>query len=201
MTKKSKAKTLSHKIIRQQFSGDNKYPGFQARMMATLIDLTLVALLFTPIFMLVGNILFGDNSPAEMISQASNEIVEIYEDKGTKIDFLTYVKQNPKYYNYFYKEYGFMKMVIYQFLQFFTFITLILVFWFKKQTTPGKMCLSMKIVDATSMQKPTHKQLIIRLLSYAISAIPLFLGVIWMIFNKKKQTWHDKISNTLVIKT
>jgi len=36
---------------------------------------------------------------------------------------------------------------------------------------------------------------------YILSALPFFLGFIWSGFSAKKQTWHDKIANTYVVKT
>ncbi len=200
MKKNPKKKLLSHKIIRETFSGSNKYPGFQARMMATLIDLTLIGLLFTPLFSLIGNIIYGDVPPSEMINEATAEMVELYNTTGKKLDFMDFINNTPEYNNYFFKEYGLLKLAIYQIAQFLALATIVIVFWIKKQATPGKMFLSIKIVDATSLEKPSNRQLIIRLLSYIISILPAFLGIIWMVFDSKKQAWHDKISNTLVIK-
>lgn len=41
---------------------------------------------------------------------------------------------------------------------------------------------------------------IVRYIGYIISSI-VFLGYIWMAFDKRKQGWHDKIAKTLVVKT
>ena len=201
MKKNSKAKLLSQKIIRETFSSSNKYPGFQARLMAILIDLTLIALLFTPLFMLIGNIFYGDNAPSDMLNKASIEMIEIYETSGTRINFWEFISNSPKYNDFFFKQYGFIKMALYQLIQFIILGVVILIFWLKKQATPGKICLSIKIVDATTLGKPSKRQLIIRLFSYIISILPVFLGVIWMLFDSRKQTWHDKIANTLVVRT
>jgi uncharacterized RDD family membrane protein YckC len=34
----------------------------------------------------------------------------------------------------------------------------------------------------------------------AFSIIVLFLGFLWMIWDQEKQTWHDKIAGTIVIR-
>lgn len=76
----------------------------------------------------------------------------------------------------------------------------VLSFWIYKSATPGKMLLKLTIVDATTGGKPTTGQFIIRYLGYYISMIPFFLGIIWIIFDKRKQGWHDKLAGTVVLR-
>jgi uncharacterized RDD family membrane protein YckC len=76
---------------------------------------------------------------------------------------------------------------------------LVIGFWIVCMATPGKMLFDCKIVDANSKDKARTSQLIIRYLAYYISAIPLGLGFIWILFDKHNQGWHDKLSKTLVI--
>lgn len=73
-------------------------------------------------------------------------------------------------------------------------------FWFYKSATPGKMLLGMIIVDADTLQAPSKRQLGIRYFSYYLSMLPLFLGFFWVIWDDRKQGWHDKLAGTLVIK-
>ena len=77
----------------------------------------------------------------------------------------------------------------------------IIVFWYYKSATPGKLAVSAKIVDARTGEKSGTKQLIIRYLGYYISSIPLFLGIIWVAFDSRKQGWHDKIAKTVVVRS
>lgn len=74
-----------------------------------------------------------------------------------------------------------------------------ILFWIYKSATPGKIALSIKIVDAKTGERPTVKQSIIRYIGYYISMLPLFLGFIWIAFDAKKQGWHDKMAGTVVI--
>jgi uncharacterized RDD family membrane protein YckC len=76
----------------------------------------------------------------------------------------------------------------------------IIVFWIYKSATPGKMLTKLTIVDAKTGGKPTRGQFIGRYFAYYISMFPLFLGIIWVGFDKKKQGWHDKLAGTVVIK-
>ena len=74
------------------------------------------------------------------------------------------------------------------------------VFWIYKAATPGKMLLGMSIIDASTLQKASKGRLILRYFAYYISMIPFGLGFFWVVWDKKKQGWHDKIAGTLVIK-
>lgn len=77
---------------------------------------------------------------------------------------------------------------------------LVILFWTKKQATPGKMAVSAKIVDAETGSKPSKKQCVGRYFAYILSAIPLGLGFLWVAFDPKKQAWHDKLAGTVVVK-
>jgi uncharacterized RDD family membrane protein YckC len=77
----------------------------------------------------------------------------------------------------------------------------VIVFWMRKQATPGKMVLSLRILDADSGKKPSAGQFVGRYLGYLVSMLPLFLGLIWVAFDKRKQGWHDKLAGTVVVKT
>lgn len=75
----------------------------------------------------------------------------------------------------------------------------VMAFWAYKSATPGKIILGMKIVDAKTLGKLSGGQILGRYLGYYVSTIPLFLGLIWVGFDKQKQGWHDKLAGTLVI--
>nr|MCC4835487.1 RDD family protein [Vibrio lentus] len=78
-------------------------------------------------------------------------------------------------------------------------VVAILVFWIYRQATPGKMAISAKIVDATTGDKPSLQQYIVRYLGYILATIPFGLGIFWVAWDKRKQGWHDKLANTVVI--
>ena len=80
-------------------------------------------------------------------------------------------------------------------------IVLTIVLWLKFQGTPGKMAMKLSIVDARTGKTISFNQAVIRYFAYILSMLPLFLGFIWVGFDKKKQGWHDKIADTVVIKT
>lgn len=76
-----------------------------------------------------------------------------------------------------------------------------IIFWTYKSATPGKMALKLTIVDAKTGGQPSTGQLIGRYFGYYISIIPLFLGIIWVGIDRRKQGWHDKLAGTVVIKS
>lgn len=76
----------------------------------------------------------------------------------------------------------------------------VILFWVYKSATPGKMVIKAQIVDAKTGNKPSVKQSVIRYLGYFVSTIPLGLGLMWVGWDKRKQGWHDKLANTVVVK-
>ncbi len=40
---------------------------------------------------------------------------------------------------------------------------------------------------------------LLRYIARILSAIPLFLGYFWMLWDKEKQCWHDKIAGSVVV--
>lgn len=94
---------------------------------------------------------------------------------------------------------------------------LTMLFWVYKQATPGKMAVSVKILDAKTGLPASTAKLTLRyfvmfiatlpllLMSIATSpllfaTLPLLLGLFWIAFDKKKQGVHDKIAGTIVVK-
>ncbi|MDD4962398.1 MAG: RDD family protein [Gallionella sp.] len=78
---------------------------------------------------------------------------------------------------------------------------IVILFWLKKQATPGKTAVSLKVVDARTGKTMSVAQSIGRYFAYVVSFLPLGLGFLWVAFDKKKQGWHDKLAGTVVIKS
>jgi uncharacterized RDD family membrane protein YckC len=72
-------------------------------------------------------------------------------------------------------------------------------FWRYCGATPGKLAVGIKVVDAETGNAPTTGRLVVRLLCYLLSALPLYLGFFWVAVDRRKQGWHDKIAGTVVI--
>ena len=86
-----------------------------------------------------------------------------------------------------------------------TLTTLLLVFatiylWVKWDgATPGKKIMKIKIIDAESFETINFKQAVKRYGGYILSSVPFLIGFAMVLFTKKKQTLHDKVSNTVVV--
>lgn len=72
--------------------------------------------------------------------------------------------------------------------------------WMRFAATPGKMAIGATIVDASTGGKPSFTQYAIRYVGYFLSALPLLLGYLWAAFDPRKQSWHDKLANTVVVR-
>ena len=79
------------------------------------------------------------------------------------------------------------------------FFVLIFLFWIIMGTTPGKILMGCRIVDAHTLLPISRKQALIRLAGYFVSALPFYLGFIWAAYDKQKQALHDKLAGTLVL--
>ncbi|WP_077037932.1 RDD family protein [Pelomonas sp. KK5] len=78
---------------------------------------------------------------------------------------------------------------------------IVIIFWIKSGSTPGKMAIGARVVDARSGAALTTGQAIVRYLGYYVSIIPFCLGLLWVAFDGRKQGWHDKIAGTVVIRS
>ncbi len=67
--------------------------------------------------------------------------------------------------------------------------------------TWGRRIAGIKVVDATTGGPPGWGKAIGRsLFEGTISGWVCYLGFLWMLWDSKRQTWHDKVANTLVIR-
>jgi len=84
----------------------------------------------------------------------------------------------------------------------FSLVTLVyfIYFWALLGYTPGKFLLGLKIVRRDG-SKLTVGRSFLRFIGFWVSAIPLFFGFIWIIFDRRRQGWHDKLADTQVIYT
>ena len=72
--------------------------------------------------------------------------------------------------------------------------------WICFSATPGKLVFHLKLINEPDGSNISFKQAFFRLISYPLSAF-FAIGFIWAGFDSKKQTWHDKLAKTCVIKT
>jgi uncharacterized RDD family membrane protein YckC len=73
------------------------------------------------------------------------------------------------------------------------------VFWGTRGQTPGMMPLGLQ-VRRTDGSRVGLGRAFLRLLGLIVAAIPLYIGLIWAGFDRRKQGWHDKIADTVVVR-
>ena len=67
--------------------------------------------------------------------------------------------------------------------------------------TIGKRAMSIRVIDFTTGGPIGTTRGLIRYLGRILSGIVCLLGYFWMLWDKDKQTWHDKIATTVVVPT
>jgi uncharacterized RDD family membrane protein YckC len=65
--------------------------------------------------------------------------------------------------------------------------------------TIGKMIFGLRVVGAAG-QSLSYSRAFIRALGYFLSALPFFLGFFWVALTPSKRSWHDALTDTLVIR-
>jgi uncharacterized RDD family membrane protein YckC len=64
--------------------------------------------------------------------------------------------------------------------------------------TVGKALMGLRVVRMNGVPL-TFGRSTRRYLTFLLSALPLFLGLLWVIWDDRRQGWHDKLSDTCVI--
>jgi uncharacterized RDD family membrane protein YckC len=67
--------------------------------------------------------------------------------------------------------------------------------------TIGQRLLKLRVVDATTGVNISMGKACLRYVGLIIAAIPCYLGLFWVIWDPRKQGWHDKIAGTVVTHT
>jgi uncharacterized RDD family membrane protein YckC len=73
-----------------------------------------------------------------------------------------------------------------------------IVLWTLAGATPGKRLLGLRIVHRGQATLSWPRALW-RYIGYFLSALPLFLGYLWVLGDRQRQGWHDKLADTLVV--
>lgn len=73
-------------------------------------------------------------------------------------------------------------------------------FWMWRGTTPGGIILGLRVIrtDARALTWPVA---IVRAVSGLISLIPAGLGFLWVLWDPERQSWHDRIAGTTIVRT
>lgn len=67
--------------------------------------------------------------------------------------------------------------------------------------TVGKRAMNIRIVDADTGGPLGYGRAVVRYLGRIVSGFACLLGYLWMLWDKNKQTWHDKMATSVVVPT
>ena len=79
-------------------------------------------------------------------------------------------------------------------------------FWYiaefegRRGATIGRRAMGTKVVDVRSGEPIGALRAIGRYVGKIVSAIPCYLGFFWMLWDEGDQTWHDKMTNSRVVR-
>ncbi len=165
-----------------------KYATFNVRMLATAIEIGLLLILIVPSVNWIVNQLFVPINPSDMLPIINNW-KEQRDMQQLSSNLWGYVKDHSIL----------QRMLTDNILQIMLVAAYVLPFWFKYSTTPGKMIFRASIRDAKTGERMTRRQCVIRFLGYIVSGLPLTLGFVWILLNKKHRGFHDMIADTVVV--
>lgn len=67
--------------------------------------------------------------------------------------------------------------------------------------TIGKRALGIRVIDYRTGGSIGYGRAVLRYFARILSAIPCGLGYFWMLWDKERQTWHDKLISDVVVPT
>jgi uncharacterized RDD family membrane protein YckC len=70
-----------------------------------------------------------------------------------------------------------------------------------KGQTLGKMALGIRVIDLARGGPLGYGRGFIRWIGRFLSALVILLGYLWMLWDREKQTWHDKLAGSVVVPT
>ena len=65
--------------------------------------------------------------------------------------------------------------------------------------TLGKRALRIRVADIDTGAPIGYLRALVRYLASLVSALAIYLGYLWMLWDPERQTWHDKLSRSVVV--
>ena len=150
-----------------------KFAGFWRRLVAFMIDSTIVTIIFAVLLVIASLAFFFGAMSADNNAWIADLTNLTGFSSALLLIMVFYFSINTAYFTYFHGTTG---------------------------RTPGKMLLGLQVYsdDGTEV---SFGIAFLRAVGYLVSSLLLTIpiGFIWAAFDKKKQAWHDKIAGTVVI--
>lgn len=174
---------------RKRKSGEkDKYATLNQRMLAATIDSLIIMLTLAPLLDMAFNAFYG---PLSLDFQDLLDKIRAEPDQSRAMEAFWQALHESGYFS------RWLANAVSQVALLAGFSA---VFWHFWAATPGKMLLRLKIVDAKTGQPISDRQIAWRVVGYFISSFIFCLGFLWIGLDKRRQGWHDKMADTVVIK-
>ena len=66
-------------------------------------------------------------------------------------------------------------------------------------TTPGKKVFALRVIKESGGECHLSSMLVREIVGKTISGAVFLLGFLWILFDRERQGWHDKLANTYVV--
>ena len=156
----------------QATAGQTTYAGFWIRVVARIVDAVLLGIPFAILFAIfaVAGGLFASTSNSN--SQSSNGTAAALFGGAFVLLYLLALAVTFGYWIYF---------------------------WGKSGETIGMRLLHLRVIDANTGASIGYGRATIRLLMTFVNTWACYIGWIWVAFDPRKQGWHDKVANSVVV--
>jgi len=157
----------------QNYSGQTTYAGFWIRVVARLVDSLILGIPFSILFIVFATAagVFAGNTNSE--NQNGQSAVAVLFGGAFVLVYLLALVVTFGYWIYF---------------------------WGKTGETLGMRLLRLRIIDANTGTPIGYGRATIRLLMSFVNTWACYLGWIWVAFDPRKQGWHDKVANSVVVR-
>jgi uncharacterized RDD family membrane protein YckC len=156
----------------QAYGAQTTYAGFWIRLVARIIDAVIVGIPFGIIigaFAVIGGLFASNSDSSNQNAQGATAAVL----GGTFI--LLYLIAGVAQIGYW------------------------IYFWGSSGSTLGMRMLHLKVVDAVTGGPIGYARATIRFLMSIVNTWACYIGWIWVAFDPRKQGWHDKVANSVVL--
>ena len=150
-----------------------KFAGFWRRLVAFMIDSTIVTIIFVVLLVIAGLAFFFGAMSADNNAWINNLANLKAFSSILLLTMVFYIAINTAYFTYFHGTTG---------------------------RTPGKMLLGLQVLSADGTPI-SFGIAFLRAVGYLVSSLlgTIPIGFIWAAFDQRKQAWHDKIAGTVVL--
>jgi len=168
-----------------------RYAGLNVRMLANLFDMLLLMVAVAPLLML-------RPEEVELPTDTPPQVIQAYQLRSSG-------QINDEQFTSMVLESGYLqnniipKIISYLLINVLFVGIVYVICWKRWDSTPGKLIFGLKIIDDKTMSRPTTRQYLIRFVGYYISAIPLCIGYLMIMFTDRKRGLHDIMAGTAVI--